>query len=40
MQPITGICWMLVLGGYLAWSFLRNAWQSWVVWPIAGVLLE
>lgn len=39
MQPIAGVYWMLVLGGYLAWSFLRNAWGiSWVVWPIAGVL--
>lgn len=39
MQPIAGIYWMLVLGGYLAWSFLSNAWAiSWVVWPIAGVL--
>ncbi len=39
MQPIAGIYWLLVLGGYLAWSFLRNAWGiSWIVWPIAGVL--
>jgi len=39
MQPIAGVYWLLVLGGYLAWSFLGNAWGiSWVVWPIAGVL--
>jgi len=39
MQPFAGLYWLLVLGGYLAWSFLKNAWGiSWVVWPIAGVL--
>ena len=39
MQPLSGLYWMLVLGGYLAWSFISNAWAiSWIVWPIAGVL--
>ena len=39
MEPFAGLYWMLVLGGYLAWSFIGNAWAiSWVVWPISGVL--
>ncbi len=39
IQPVAGLYWMLVLGGYLAWSFIGNAWGiSWIVWPIAGVL--
>ncbi|MEL7626284.1 MAG: permease prefix domain 1-containing protein [Anaerolineaceae bacterium] len=39
MQPFAGLYWMLVLGGYLAWSFIGNAWAiSWIVWPISGVL--
>ena len=39
MQPLSGLYWTLVLGGYLAWSFIGNAWAiSWIVWPIAGVL--
>ncbi|MDD2521846.1 MAG: permease prefix domain 1-containing protein [Anaerolineaceae bacterium] len=39
LEPIAGLYWTLVLGGYLAWSFLGNAWViSWVVWPLAGVL--
>lgn len=39
MQPIAGLYWTLVLGGYLAWSFIGEAWHiSWIVWPIAGVL--
>ena len=32
------IYWPLVTAGYLAWSFLTNAWhRTWIVWPIAGV---
>ena len=39
MQPFAGIYWMVVLGGYLAWSFLSDSWAiSWIVWPIGGVL--
>ena len=30
--------WMLVTAGYLAWSFITNAWdRTWIVWPVAGV---
>lgn len=36
---IAGPYWMLAVVVYLAWSFIGNAWgQSWMVWPIAGVL--
>ena len=39
MESISAVYWMLVLAGYLAWSFIGNAWDiSWIVWPIAGVL--
>lgn len=39
MQPIAEIYWMVVVVGYLSWSFIGYAWGiSWVVWPIAGVL--
>ncbi len=36
---ISGIYWMVVTAGYLAYSFITNDWQhSWIVWPVAGVL--
>lgn len=36
---IWAIYWCLVTAGFLAWSFMQNAWDiSWVVWPIAGIL--
>ena len=36
---IASFYWPLVTLGYLAWSFIGNAWgTSWIVWPIAGVL--
>ncbi len=39
VEKIAGVYWCLVTAGYLAWSFLGNAWGiSWVVWPVAGVL--
>ena len=32
------IYWLLVTAGYLAWSFITNAWhRTWIVWPIAAV---
>lgn len=32
------VYWLLVTAGFLAWSFLTNAWhRTWIVWPIAGV---
>ena len=32
------IYWLLVTAGFLAWSFLGNAWnRTWIIWPIAGV---
>ncbi|HHW50957.1 MAG TPA: hypothetical protein GX406_05750 [Pseudoclavibacter sp.] len=37
-NAVLGAYWPLVTVGYLAWSFLGNAWDtSWVIWPIAGV---
>ncbi|MBQ3481187.1 MAG: helix-turn-helix transcriptional regulator [Oscillospiraceae bacterium] len=36
---ISGSYWMLVTAGYLAWSFITGRWDnSWIVWPVAGVL--
>lgn len=38
MEPIAGLYWLIVLGGYLTWSFLGGAWAiSWIVWPISGI---
>ena len=35
---ITMAYWCLVTAGYLAWSFIGNAWRdSWIIWPVAGV---
>ena len=35
---ITMAYWCLVTAGYLAWSFIGNAWKdSWIIWPVAGV---
>lgn len=35
VEKIAGVYWCLVTAGYLAWSFLGNAWGiSWVVWPV------
>jgi transcriptional regulator with XRE-family HTH domain len=37
--PIAAIYWSLMLAIYLAYSFLTGRWdQSWVIWPVAGVL--
>lgn len=39
VDKLSEVYWMLVLAGYLIWSFLANSWGiSWIVWPIAGVL--
>lgn len=36
---IASFYWPIVTLGYLAWSFLWDAWgDSWIIWPIAGVL--
>ena len=32
------VYWLLVTAGYLAVSFLTNAWdRTWIIWPVAGV---
>ncbi len=39
MDRLGGAYWMLVVVGYLAWSFTTFRWNfTWIVWPIAGVL--
>ncbi|KAA9394226.1 hypothetical protein FCK90_08230 [Kocuria coralli] len=39
VRAITAVYWPVVVAVYLGWSFLGSAWsQSWLVWPIAGVL--
>ena len=38
-KKIAGIYWPIVLGGYLAWSFITMKWEmTWIVWPVAAVL--
>lgn len=35
---LSGIYWLLVTAGYLAWSFATQAWdRTWIVWPVAAV---
>lgn len=36
---IAPVFWLLAVLVYLGWSFIGDAWeQSWIVWPLAGVL--
>lgn len=36
---INSTYWLLVIAGYLLYSWLTNNWsRSWIVWPIAGIL--
>lgn len=36
---ITTVYWLVVVAGFLAYSFYTNDWNnSWIVWPVAGVL--
>lgn len=36
---IAAFYWPITVAVYLAWSFIGDAWgQSWLIWPIAGVL--
>ena len=38
IAPIASIYWLAVTAGFLAWSFITDAWdRSWIIWPIAGV---
>ena len=38
IAPIASIYWLAVTAGFLAWSFISDAWdRSWIIWPIAGV---
>lgn len=35
---LSGIYWLLVTAGYLAWSFAAQSWdRTWIVWPVAAV---
>ena len=39
ISTVSAIYWLLVTAGFLTWSFITMNWeQSWIVWPIAGVL--
>lgn len=39
LEPIAGVYWLVVVGGYLGYSFLTNDWErSWIIYPVAGVL--
>ncbi|GGI65197.1 helix-turn-helix domain-containing protein [Enterococcus alcedinis] len=39
LEPIAGVYWLIVVAGYLGYSFLTNDWErSWIIYPVAGVL--
>lgn len=39
LEPIAGIYWLVVVAGYLAYSFITDDWyRSWIIYPVAGVL--
>lgn len=39
MGLVAGVYWCLVTAGYLAYSFITEAWgRSWIVWPVAGCI--
>ena len=36
---LVSIYWTVVVGIYLAYSFITGDWgRSWIIWPVAGVL--
>ena len=38
-ETVGAIYWVVATAIFLGWSFITNDWhQSWIVWPIAGVL--
>ncbi len=38
MGPFSQVYWGLVTAGFLAWSFITNAWdRTWIIWPVAAV---
>ncbi len=39
VNVVAAFYWPLTVAIYLAWSFIGDAWgESWIIWPIAGVL--
>lgn len=39
VEPFSGVYWTLVSLLYFIWSFTTMNWgQSWIIWPIAGIL--
>lgn len=37
--PVYGAYWCVIVAGYLCYNFVTNNWSnSWLVWPVAGVL--
>ncbi len=38
-DTVSAVYWLLVVAGFLAYSFYTEDWEnSWIVWPVAGVL--
>ncbi|MBQ8858982.1 MAG: helix-turn-helix transcriptional regulator [Clostridia bacterium] len=38
-EAVQSFFWLVVLAGYLAYSFATNDWaHSWIVWPVAAIL--
>ena len=38
-EMVSTIYWLTAVAVYLGWSFWTNGWENtWIVWPIAGVL--
>ena len=39
LGKVAGIYWSLVLGVYLAWSFITMKWEiTWIIWPVTAVI--
>ena len=39
LNVVAPVYWLIVTGGFLAWSFATKDWRhTWIVWPVAGVL--
>lgn len=38
-EALSAVYWLVVTTVYLVWSFTTDGWKdTWIVWPVAGVL--
>lgn len=39
ISKVSGIYWCIIVGIYLAWSFITMKWEfTWIIWPVSAVL--